>query len=148
MFRACWGLHRIVSICTKLGILEFIEKLPEGFNTYLGENGTMLSGGQRQRIAIARALYKKPEILILDEATSSLDSASEKYIQHMIDMLRLENKTIIIIAHRLSTIFHADKIIVLDQGKVVEEGTHTELLQNKMQYYRLCQDQFPMAMAG
>ena len=141
-------MHRIISICTRLGILDFIEKLPEGFNTYLGENGTMLSGGQRQRIAIARALYKKPEILILDEATSSLDSASEKYIQHMIDMLRLENKTIIIIAHRLSTIFHADKIIMLDQGKVVEEGTHSELLQNKMQYYRLCKDQFPMGIAG
>lgn len=141
-------IHRICSICSDLGILEFIENLPQGFNTYLGENGALLSGGQRQRIAIARALYKDPEVLILDEATSSLDSASEKYIQQMINMLRQRNKTIIIIAHRLSTIFQADKIVVLDKGKVVEEGTHSELLENKLHYYELCKNQFPLAMTG
>ncbi|HRI80707.1 MAG TPA: peptidase C39, partial [Cyclobacteriaceae bacterium] len=88
------------------------------------------------------------EVLILDEATSSLDSASEKYIQQMINMLRQRNKTIIIIAHRLSTIFQADKIVVLDKGKVVEEGTHSELLENKLHYYELCKNQFPLAMTG
>jgi len=130
-------LLRVVDICTKLGILEFIEQLPDGFQTYLGENGTSLSGGQKQRIAIARALYRDPEVLILDEATSSLDSASEQYVQQTINFLRQQKKTIIIIAHRLSTIRNADKIIVLDRGKMIEEGSHNEMIAIEGHYANL-----------
>jgi ATP-binding cassette, subfamily C, bacteriocin exporter len=137
-------MRKIISICTGLGILEFIEKLPQGFNTYLGENGAMLSGGQKQRLAIARALYKEPEILIMDEATSSLDSASELYVQKMIEILRQRNKTVILIAHRMSTIFQADKIVVLHDGKVVEQGKHDELMDKRGLYHSLWRQQFPM----
>ncbi len=137
-------MEKIISICTSLGILEFIEKLPAGFNTYLGENGATLSGGQKQRIAIARALYRDPQILILDEATSSLDVTSEKYIHRMVNILRNQNKTVIIIAHRLSTISHADKIVVIENGVIAEEGLHHELLNNKKQYYQLWKNQFPV----
>ncbi len=136
------NMRYIIDICTQLGILEFIESLPEGFNTYLGENGASLSGGQRQRIAIARALYRNPEILILDEATSSLDSASEQYVQRTIAWLVQQQKTIIIIAHRLSTIKNADHIIVLDKGKVIEEGKHDELLRRDEHYHNLWRQQF------
>lgn len=122
------NMQRVIDLCTQLGILDFIEKLPNGFSTYLGENGAMLSGGQKQRIAIARALYRDPEILILDEATSALDSGSEQYVQRTIQHLRDAGKTIIIIAHRLSTVRSADKIVVLENGRVVEEGMHTDLL--------------------
>jgi ABC-type bacteriocin transporter len=135
----------IIEICTALGILEFIENLPSGFATYLGENGATLSGGQKQRLAIARALYRDPEVLILDEATSSLDSSSELYVRYTIDMLRKKGKTVIIIAHRLSTIFNADKIVVLRDGLVVEEGKHEELISNRQSYFKLWQDQFPLA---
>jgi ATP-binding cassette, subfamily C, bacteriocin exporter len=136
-------MDRILEICKKLGILAFIENLPAGFDTYLGENGAALSGGQKQRIAIARALYKKPQILILDEATSSLDSGSEKYVQDAIRYLRDSGKTVILIAHRLSTVFMADKICVLDNGKLVEEGNHNELAANRSYYYRLLKSQYP-----
>ena len=138
------NMERITNICKAIGILEFIEDLPDGFGTYLGENGATLSGGQKQRIAIARALYKKPEILVLDEATSSLDSSSENYIQRTVQNLRDKNKTIIIIAHRLSTIISADKIVVLDNGKVLEEGSHDELFAQKGHYYNLWQQQMPI----
>jgi ATP-binding cassette, subfamily C, bacteriocin exporter len=137
-------MKKIIAICTALGIMEFVEKLPNNFSTYLGENGATLSGGQKQRIAIARALYKDPEILILDEATSSLDSASEQYVQRMLDVLRSREKTVIIIAHRLSTIYQADKIVVLDKGEVVEEGVHAELLNKQSHYFNLWKQQFPM----
>lgn len=137
------NMERIISICKDIGILEFIENLPGGFNTYLGENGASLSGGQKQRIAIARALYKQPEILVLDEATSSLDSSSENYIQKAIQNLRAENKTIIVIAHRLSTVIDADKIVVLEKGEVLEEGNHQELYTRKEKYYQLWQQQMP-----
>ncbi len=136
-------MKKLMGICAGLGILEFIENLPDGFNSYLGENGAVLSGGQRQRIAIARALYKDPEILILDEATSSLDSSSEEYVKNMIGILRDQNKTVILIAHRLSTIFLADKIVVLDSGKVVEQGTHDDLLAEKKYYHGLWKQQLP-----
>ncbi|WP_229238567.1 peptidase domain-containing ABC transporter [Dyadobacter sp. Leaf189] len=137
-------MKKIVSICQELDIMKFIENLPNGFNTYIGENGTSLSGGQRQRLAIARALYRDPEILILDEATSSLDSKSEQHIQLAIQSLRKKNKTIIIIAHRLSTVMNADKIVVLEQGKLIEEGSHKKLLSKKGKYFDMWKQQFPM----
>lgn len=135
--------EKIHKICKDIGILDFIESLPNDFSTYLGENGASLSGGQKQRIAIARALYKDPEILVLDEATSSLDSNSENYVQKTIDNLRSEGKTVIIIAHRLSTVINADKIVVLDKGQVLEEGSHYQLYDQKGAYFKLWQQQVP-----
>lgn len=128
------NMQRVLTICNRLGITDFIERMPDGFKTHLGENGASLSGGQRQRIAIARALYRDPEILILDEATSALDSASEQFVQQTVQYLRQMGKTIIIIAHRLSTVKKADKIVVLEQGRLIEEGSHKDLLQNGKAY--------------
>ena len=137
-------MERITAICKTIGILEFVENLPNGFGTYLGENGATLSGGQKQRIAIARAMYKKPEVLVLDEATSSLDSTSENYIQKAIQNLRNQNKTIVLIAHRLSTVINADKIVVLHKGEVLEEGSHETLYNTKGYYYNLWKQQMPV----
>lgn len=137
------NMELILSICKNIGIQEFVESLPNGFNTYLGENGASLSGGQKQRVAIARALYKQPEILVLDEATSSLDSTSENYIQRTIQNLRAQKKTIILIAHRLSTVVNANEIVVLEQGKVIEQGSHNQLYNKKEHYYNLWQQQIP-----
>ena len=136
-------INRVLEICKAIGIIEFIENLPSGFGTYLGENGAVLSGGQKQRIAIARALYKQPEILVLDEATSSLDSSSEDFVQKTIESLRKQNKTIVIIAHRLSTVINADKIVVLEKGKVLEVGPHDALYAKKGAYYKLWRKQLP-----
>jgi ATP-binding cassette subfamily B protein len=136
-------MQRIVGICTMLGMMPFIEKLPAGFNTYIGENGAQLSGGEKQRLAIARALYKNPEILILDEATSSLDSESEQFVQKAIQQLKSQGKTIVLIAHRLSTVVNADKIVVLENGKVVEQGTHPELYASKGRYFQMWEKQIP-----
>jgi ATP-binding cassette, subfamily C, bacteriocin exporter len=138
-------MQKILAISERLGITEFIEKIPGGFMAIVGERGANLSGGQRQRLAIARALYRNPEILILDEATSSLDSISEKYVQSTLQNLRKQGKTIVIIAHRLSTIKNADKIVVLHEGKLVEEGTHEELLANENQYQSLWNEQYAKA---
>ncbi|MFO8004998.1 ATP-binding cassette domain-containing protein, partial [Thioalkalivibrio sp.] len=121
--------------------LEFIEQLPEGFDTVVGENGIMLSGGQRQRVAIARALLKDAPILILDEATSALDSESEQKIQDALETL-MHNRTTLVIAHRLSTIEDADRIVVLDAGRIVESGTHAQLLENNGAYAALQKVQF------
>ncbi|RNA62835.1 peptidase domain-containing ABC transporter [Chryseobacterium nematophagum] len=121
-------MQRILNIAKNLGILGFVEKLPNGFNTYLGENGALLSGGQKQRIAIARALYKNPEILILDEATSSLDTESEQIIQNTLQDFRAQGKTMIVIAHRLSTVAQSDIILVMKEGQIIESGTHHELI--------------------
>jgi ATP-binding cassette subfamily B protein len=137
-------IKKIIGICNLLGIIHFIDQLPNGFQTQLGENGSSLSGGQKQRIAIARALYRDPEILILDEASSSLDPVSEKYVQDTIEVLLSENKTVIVISHRLSSIQRAGLIIVLKDGKVVEEGKHAELLAQQGEYYHLWSQQIPM----
>jgi ATP-binding cassette, subfamily C, bacteriocin exporter len=120
-------MTRVIEVCNKLGMTKFIEQLPHGFNTYLGENGATLSGGQQQRIAIARALYRNPEILILDEATSSLDSLAESFVQNTMRLLKAESKTVIVIAHRLSTIKMAQRVILLDKGLVVQDGSLAEL---------------------
>lgn len=119
---------------------DFIEKLPEGYETIVGEGGSTLAGGEKQRISIARAMLKDAPIILLDEATASLDPENELYIQQAIDGL-LQDKTVIIIAHRLNTVVNADKIIVLDKGSVVEEGTHENLLKNEGLYYRMWNEQ-------
>ena len=130
-------MKKIISLCERLGIRDFIEKLPQSYGTFIGEHGASLSGGERQRIAIARALYKDPDVLIFDEATSSLDTLSEQYIKQTLADLVQEGKTIVIIAHRLSTVKHADAIIVLQEGKVVETGTHIQLIGNQGMYWKL-----------
>nr|WP_301272701.1 MULTISPECIES: lipid A export permease/ATP-binding protein MsbA [unclassified Halomonas] len=120
---------------------EFIEKLPESYATVVGENGVMLSGGQRQRLAIARAIFKDAPILILDEATSALDTESERYIQKALEHV-CEGRTTLVIAHRLSTIERADRILVMDQGRIIEQGTHQALLEKGGAYAALHQLQF------
>jgi subfamily B ATP-binding cassette protein MsbA len=120
---------------------DFITQLPDGYETVLGERGTRLSGGQRQRLAIARALLVDPPILILDEATSALDTESERLVQEAVDRL-LANRTVFVIAHRLSTVTHADVILVLDRGRIVERGTNTQLLAERGAYFRLHSLQF------
>jgi subfamily B ATP-binding cassette protein MsbA len=120
---------------------EFIQGLAQGYDTLLGERGTRLSGGQRQRIAIARALLRDPPILLLDEATSALDTESERLVQQAIDRL-MQDRTVLVIAHRLATVRHADQIVVLDAGRIVERGTHEELLANGRLYRRLYELQF------
>ena len=115
---------------------DFITKLPEGYDTLVGERGVKLSGGQRQRIAIARAILKNAPILVLDEATSALDSESEVLIQGALNNL-MKNRTAIVVAHRLSTVAGLDEIVVLDEGKIVEQGTHRKLLRSKGEYYKL-----------
>ncbi|MDO5615999.1 MAG: peptidase domain-containing ABC transporter [Cruoricaptor ignavus] len=134
-------VQKVLDITKKLGILEFIEKLPEGFQTYLGENGSQLSGGQKQRIAIARALYKNPEILILDEATSSLDTEAEQVIQNTLQEFRNQGKTMIVIAHRLSTIANADEILVMKNGKIIEQGNHNNLITKNSVYKTMWEKQ-------
>ncbi|MGZ3765137.1 MAG: ABC transporter ATP-binding protein [Mucilaginibacter sp.] len=134
--------EEIIQAAQRANAHQFIMSFPEGYETVVGERGVKLSGGQRQRVAIARALLKNPSILILDEATSSLDSESERLVQEALEEL-MKNRTSVIIAHRLSTIREADKIIVLEKGKIIESGSHDELLGNKEGLYRyLSQLQF------
>jgi len=132
--------EEIVNVAKLSHSHEFIQSFPHGYDTYVGERGVKLSGGERQRIAIARAMLKDAPILILDEATSSLDSINEKYIQDSFDKL-MKGRTTVVIAHRLSTIQKMDRIIVFDKGKIIEDGTHKNLLEKKGVYYNLWQQQ-------
>ena len=133
--------EEVLAAAKAANAIEFIEKLPQGFDTMVGERGNSLSGGQRQRIAIARAILKNPSILILDEATSALDTESEKIVQEALERL-MKGRTALVIAHRLSTVQHADHIVVLQQGSAVEEGTHDELLALQGLYSHLYTVQF------
>ena len=141
------SLEEVKSAAKKIGIHDFIMSLPNGYNYNVKERGVMLSSGQRQLIAFLRAYVSNPSILILDEATSSIDSHSEQLIQNATDKITL-NQTSIIIAHRLATIKKADKIIVMDKGLIVEQGTHVDLLKNKGYYHNLYQMQFKTAIAS
>ena len=126
---------------------EFLNKLPQGFDSFLGEQGVRLSGGQRQRLAIARAILRDPKLLLLDEATSALDAESERMVQEA--LLRLmHERTTIVIAHRLATVIHADQIAVMDQGRLVALGTHQQLLQTSPLYSRLAELQFQQDQAA
>lgn len=133
--------EEVISAAKAAYAMEFIEKLPQGIHSLIGENGVLLSGGQRQRLAIARAILKDAPILILDEATSALDTESERYIQAALEDL-MKTRTTLVIAHRLSTVEHANKIIVMDQGKMIEAGTHDELLARNGDYAKLYRLQF------
>jgi subfamily B ATP-binding cassette protein MsbA len=138
---AIWEVARLANA------LEFIQELPEGFDTQLGDRGVRLSGGQRQRIAIARALLRNPDILILDEATSALDSVSERLIQESLERLYV-GRTVIAIAHRLSTIVRADKVVVLEQGRIVEQGGYQQLLQQRGELWKYHQMQHETSQAS
>ena len=133
--------NEINNAATKAYAIEFINQLPDGFKSYLGEQGVRLSGGQRQRIAIARAMLKDPSILLLDEATSALDASSEQKVQAALKDL-MQGRTTLIIAHRLATIMHADRILLIDQGKLIAQGDHKGLLDSSELYKQLCELQF------
>ena len=133
--------EEIISAAKSAAADSFIAQLPNGYDTVIGENGYSLSGGQKQRVSIARAFLKNAPILLLDEATSSLDTESESLVQEAIKKL-MKDRTTLVIAHRLSTIINADQIIVLDDGKIVESGTHEELLSKNGVYKKLYEREF------
>ncbi|MFH1836497.1 MAG: ABC transporter ATP-binding protein, partial [Candidatus Omnitrophota bacterium] len=133
--------EQLIKVATAANAHRFIKDFPKGYDSIIGERGLKISGGQRQRIAIARAVYKNPPILIFDEATSQLDTESEKLVQEAINNL-MKGRTVIVIAHRLSTIKHADKIIVIDNGEITESGRHDELLDRSPLYRKLYEMQF------
>ena len=135
------SMHEIKAAAKAANAHEFIEAMPEGYNTLVGENGVLLSGGQRQRLAIARAVLRNSPILILDEATSALDNESEVKVQAALDRV-MKNRTTIVIAHRLSTIEHADNILVLEKGEIIERGNHAQLMHAQGQYAKMIQRDF------
>jgi ATP-binding cassette, subfamily B, bacterial len=139
--RPAAGREEVLAACERAFALEFIERLPQGLDTPLGERGVTLSGGQRQRLSIARALLADRPILLLDEATSSLDAASELSVQRALEALE-QGRTTLAIAHRLATVQHAERIIVMERGMVLAEGTHAELLREGGLYARLAALQF------
>ena len=134
------SMDEIIKACKYAAADEFIEKLPKGYNTIIGENGVRLSGGQKQRISIARAILKESPIILLDEATSSLDAESEEIVQNAINNLT-KNKTTLVIAHRLSTIHNANKIFVLKSGSIINSGNHEYLIKNCEEYKSLYKKQ-------
>jgi len=129
--------EQVIEACRQANCLEFISSLPEGFKTPCGIQGNQFSGGQRQRICLARAIIRQPRILLLDEATSALDTQSEKLVQTALERV-VNSRTTVAVAHRLSTIKNCDMIFVLEQGKIVEMGTHSELQKLKGVYYEMC----------
>lgn len=133
--------EEIEDVCKQCGVHEFVSSLPDGYNTDCGAGGSQLSGGQKQRVAVARALIRKPHILMLDEATSALDSQSEQEVKKAVEMARKEGTTVLVVAHRLSTVQGADRIYVLDKGRLVEQGTHGKLVKEKGLYARMVQAQ-------
>jgi ATP-binding cassette, subfamily B, bacterial HlyB/CyaB len=141
------GMERVIDAAELAGAHEFILQLPDGYNTVVGERGASLSGGQRQRIAIARALITDPRILILDEATSALDYESENAIKRNMQKIAA-GRTVFIIAHRLSAVRHADRIITIESGRVVEDGTHEELIKRAGRYATLHQMQAGLHVVG
>jgi ATP-binding cassette subfamily B protein len=133
-------MDRVIAAARTAAAHDFIERLPLGYETRIGESGIAVSAGQRQRIAIARAVYTQPAVLVFDEATSALDTESERAVQSNLDEL-LQGRTSFVIAHRLSTIRDADRILVLEKGQLVESGTHDELMKRQGLYYYLASQQ-------
>ena len=129
------SLEEVIAVARIAQIDDFIKSMPHGYDTMVGDRGSTLSGGERQRVTLARALLLNPPILILDEATASLDSQSERLVQEALSNI-MEGRTSIVIAHRLSTVQHADKIVVLQNGMIVETGDHTSLMERQGEYYK------------
>src|SRR5690606_17016176 len=134
---------RVIQAATTANIMDFIHDLPNGFQTKIGPKGNGISAGQKQRLLIARAVYKDPEFILLDEATNALDAKNEKIIMENLNAF-LEGKTVVVVAHRLSTVKNADQIIVLENGEVVEVGTHEELVNARNNYFNLVRNQLEL----
>jgi ATP-binding cassette subfamily B protein len=136
-------VEKLVKSCKIANILSFVDSLPNGFNTQLGAEGVGVSQGQRQRLLIARAIYKNPQYLFFDEATNSLDANNEKAIVENLQRF-FQGRTVVVVAHRLSTVRNADKIVVLHEGEIAEQGTHTELIAARGRYFELVKNQLEL----